>query len=113
MEAQYRSINRGEGSIYHMVQEAGYNPSVERFYLWMSGDQLTLLVKITSQSARTFISAIPGDTADGKFWNLRSYDRINTPWQSIREMEERVSEILTHRVLSWATEPFPRGKMDS
>ena len=25
------------------------------------------------------------------FWNLRSYDRINTPWQKIKEMEQRVS----------------------
>lgn len=36
-------------------------------------------------------------SADGQFWNLRSYDRINTPWNNIREMEKRVRQLLLRR----------------
>ena len=57
MEAQYRSINRGEGSIYHMVKEAGYNPSVSCSLLpWSPGDsQLTMIEKNTSLSVTVLL----------------------------------------------------------
>lgn len=54
MQAQYRSISRGSGSIFETVRAAGYAPE-------------------------QYIS----------FWNLRGYDRINSPKGLTDEMEKR------------------------
>lgn len=54
MQAQYRSISRGPGSIFETVRAAGYAPE-------------------------QYIS----------FWNLRGYDRINSPKGLTVEMEKR------------------------